>query len=109
MNELKPCPYCGDKCVMTFEKGEFKLRCYSCHAKMEWFTNEDEAIEAWNKRDCNCDELSYFEGGVELASSVIERYQRTIEQAIGKESAAYALLKGLLDEIETKLNHAINP
>lgn len=109
MNDFKPCPYCGDKCVMSFERGEFKLRCYNCHAKMEWFTNEDEAMEAWNKRDCNCDELSYFENGVELALNVLERVKSDAEKAGGKDCAAYLIISRIIEEIENQAENAVNP
>ena len=57
-NELKPCPFCGEKAIMKIEKHipsgyDYTPTCRnpSCAGRLtkKW-TNEAVAIEAWNSR-----------------------------------------------------------
>ena len=59
MEELKPCPFCGKKAIITKlvmgDKEEyFGVACsgWSCPTSsiIPNYTTEDEAIEAWNRR-----------------------------------------------------------
>ena len=57
MNELKPCPFCGDSPrIRRFELMEgfmdetYSVRCDFCGASIDrWLSNQD-AIAAWNRR-----------------------------------------------------------
>lgn len=54
MTELKPCPFCGGEARLWHPK-EYDItlgsvKCNSCGASTESFTDDDSAIEAWNKR-----------------------------------------------------------
>ena len=107
MNKPKPCAYCGGNCIINFIKGEYTLNCDSCPAKLEWFATTTDALNAWNTRSNNCDEISYFENGVALAIDVLDKHKKLAEAAGGKECAAYLVLGGIIDEIETQLEYAI--
>lgn len=60
--ELKPCPFCGGKAEThscgTFENeklavifdGRVGVHCSVCHVATTPYENEEEAIEAWNRR-----------------------------------------------------------
>ena len=61
MDELKPCPFCGNEEVtLIVRKGKqgwrdrFLVLCsyddYGCGAGRGWYHYEEEAIEAWNRR-----------------------------------------------------------
>ena len=58
MDELKPCPFCGEKAVIrTFPGINFdcykvycsNIRCYICPVT-RIYHDKKEAIEAWNRR-----------------------------------------------------------
>lgn len=54
MTELRPCPFCGGEARLWHPK-EYgitlgSVKCNSCGASTESFTDDDSAIEAWNKR-----------------------------------------------------------
>lgn len=54
MIELKLCPWCGSTdVVMEYEMvtGTYAFRCRGCHTVVwQYYSIEDEAIEAWNRR-----------------------------------------------------------
>ena len=57
MNELKPCPFCGDIPMLYENKKDlrnilYSVSCYGEHhtASVGYFYSEEEAIEAWNRR-----------------------------------------------------------
>jgi Lar family restriction alleviation protein len=47
--ELKPCPFCGGKAIVT-NWGMWRGWCTECKATASDHLTEKEAIEAWNKR-----------------------------------------------------------
>ena len=54
MDKLKPCPFCGGEARLWHPK-EYgitlgSVKCNSCGASTESFTDDDSAIEAWNTR-----------------------------------------------------------
>ncbi len=62
--ELKPCPFCGDKADMIENSGRVKNQPKSfhpcCHNRecimfigAQWYNSEKEAINAWNRRADN--------------------------------------------------------
>lgn len=66
--ELKPCPFCGNKCVSVvvdnaayslgvIEDTNFQIICsvtsFGCGASSGWYETEGSAIEAWNRRADN--------------------------------------------------------
>lgn len=56
-NELKPCPHCGGKAKVGCEKYwqprvSRRIICAKCYSSSGWYSTEEEAIEAWNRR-CN--------------------------------------------------------
>jgi Lar family restriction alleviation protein len=58
MNELKPCPFCGeDNPIMQVDKEEYSLtycvQCWHCDCRTDDYPNEEEAIERWNRRADN--------------------------------------------------------
>jgi Lar family restriction alleviation protein len=52
MADLKPCPFCGKKTIECYEHryGGFFVRCGWCGAEIGSSNNQNEAIEAWNRR-----------------------------------------------------------
>lgn len=60
MKELKPCPFCGSKWTQVryinnpFDKnhvyGGYRAECTDCYAITKACNNEQDAIEAWNRR-----------------------------------------------------------
>ena len=64
--ELKPCPFCGGKAVIVVNYSErlptHRVKCVVCNAQMgthhvcydgrgtRFFQNDEEAINAWNRR-----------------------------------------------------------
>lgn len=56
--ELKPCPFCGGKAILTsIETNYFATRCFvicdNCHASSKRCKNKEAAAEAWNRRADN--------------------------------------------------------
>ena len=54
MTELKPCPFCGGGAIHSDEHGEPMIRVNhkrGCFLGTLAICNNDEAVEAWNRRD----------------------------------------------------------
>ena len=55
MDELKPCPFCGGKVVVSkiYSVNEYQIICIECGVTVHPFcaTNEKIASEAWNRRE----------------------------------------------------------
>ena len=51
-NEIKPCPFCGDENIDTWDIRQEKYFCYceNCGCQGPTGKTEQEAIEAWNRR-----------------------------------------------------------
>ena len=52
MTELKPCPFCGGEAEIFVSDitDRALVYCRGCDAQIKMQQNEQEAIEAWNKR-----------------------------------------------------------
>lgn len=56
MNELKSCPFCGCEEIKISTGNIYKQKisywccCLNCNARASYFFDEEEAIEAWNRR-----------------------------------------------------------
>ena len=54
--KLKPCPFCGSKWTQVrysnnpFDKNRYRAECTDCYAVTKACNNEQDAIEAWNRR-----------------------------------------------------------
>lgn len=55
---LKPCPFCGGKSSMLGEFGWnsvdtqwYWVRCKECDAMIPAYTSEEQAADAWNRRE----------------------------------------------------------
>ena len=60
MPELKPCPFCGNKNIKTFDditNGLYQVICSvvanGCGAATGYHQDKKQAIEAWNRRTNN--------------------------------------------------------
>lgn len=56
MSELRRCPFCGGEADTLCAVGFFavpinKVYCMECGALVEGYSNEVDAIEAWNRRE----------------------------------------------------------
>ena len=49
---LKPCPFCGGfgGVSQNIYKTHYCIKCGSCGCSTEYFTHQEQAVEAWNKR-----------------------------------------------------------
>lgn len=51
-NELKPCPFCAENSVYIQRCGStYFVQCLFCGATTRLFTDEQEAVAAWNRRE----------------------------------------------------------
>lgn len=61
MDELKPCPFCGDEAYISFDGNNWYVYCFNCgasisHPQIYDYSSEamkkgrNKAIEKWNKR-----------------------------------------------------------
>lgn len=73
MTELKPCPFCGGEAELRFFNNgpsfSYRVECLNCTAMVGrrfeeystnrtfWFGIKQEAIDAWNRRAIDSDEL----------------------------------------------------
>jgi Lar family restriction alleviation protein len=53
--ELKPCPFCGEKAVLEDTVTGIKtvlyyVSCLNCPATMEFSSSKEESAKAWNQR-----------------------------------------------------------
>ena len=48
--QLKPCPFCGEKAEVVYEQGWYKVGCCECWCQTQGFHDLEDAIKAWNKR-----------------------------------------------------------
>jgi Lar family restriction alleviation protein len=71
-DELKPCPFCGGKAKVGSRPedwgrydAKYRIECEKCEASSGWYNTrysenleenfyKKRAIEAWNKRSCQC-------------------------------------------------------
>ena len=59
MNDLKLCPFCGGKAVLTesVNTQTFRVECMNsgcyCYKTLVSFPDKEKAIEAWNRRADN--------------------------------------------------------
>ena len=54
MNELKPCPFCGNEyinLISSVGKAAYWCKCEECGVSTSCFDSKVEAIEAWNRRE----------------------------------------------------------
>lgn len=57
MIDLKPCPFCGGNEVKVRHEKYWRPKlssnviCKECFANTGWFDTDEEAINAWNRRD----------------------------------------------------------
>jgi Lar family restriction alleviation protein len=54
-NELKPCPFCGDKELQvhnfdTIDGKRYEVWCWQCGARGTVTSSEEAAIKRWNRR-----------------------------------------------------------
>ena len=54
VEELKPCPFCGDTDIEIIEPSEcydeFEVQCQECGARSEWENSKEKAVANWNRR-----------------------------------------------------------
>lgn len=59
MIELKPCPFCGGRAVMTeyphlYVSSDYAVRCKECDASIGFkFHTQKDAADVWNRRAGN--------------------------------------------------------
>ena len=54
MEELKPCPFCGDANAYIAEDEMYddfyRVHCIGCGCQTDYFETESDAAKAWNRR-----------------------------------------------------------
>lgn len=53
MEEIKPCPFCGNIDIEVFFQDAAGVQCINCEALIFGHGSEEKAIQAWNKRKAN--------------------------------------------------------
>lgn len=83
--ELKPCPFCGSDDV-TCNKFEdvYYVECLYCSAKVETYNGEEDAIEGWNARVIDLDELEKVADECERADVDCVIDWAAIRKAVGE-------------------------
>lgn len=89
MNELKPCPFCGNEAKehAAFSSGIISkvgvyVECSSCGASTSTFwkgEQQQQAVNAWNTRACECD----IEGVLDTIDDMVQKAKQTSEYGIG--------------------------
>lgn len=53
--ELKPCPFCGRKPTLVYDRNAYKVFCQNgfCLAAYGWSAEKEEVIKGWNRRTNN--------------------------------------------------------
>ena len=59
MKELKPCPFCGSEATIWLspDRRTLFVQCDECLTKSDLFRSIDEAVQAWNRRKIEKDEV----------------------------------------------------
>lgn len=56
--ELKPCPFCGsDDVICDMFEDVYFVECLDCSAKVESYNGLEDAVEGWNARAIDRDDL----------------------------------------------------
>jgi Lar family restriction alleviation protein len=50
MNDLLPCPFCGDSAILGGLGGFHEVECTNCNAITNYTKSEAEAVALWNQR-----------------------------------------------------------
>lgn len=70
MDKLKSCPFCGGNARLIIANNQYLVMCDGdswCDAKQGWFSNELDAISAWNRRTPKHDaEVKFPDNNVEV-------------------------------------------
>jgi hypothetical protein len=93
MNDLKSCPYCGDKYPRHITRKDFGCRgadyevtyaieCEICGGRTKFFTRLSFAIDAWNKREY--DDGNFLKLPCKIGDTVYEIYDVEHETCRGK-------------------------
>lgn len=100
-NELKPCPFCGGRAYLSERmNGGYYVECESingCLAESGNYDTRGQAIEAWNRRVVDTDELESIADELEeeidrsdtyyeytMFITEVEEYERKIAKRIRK-------------------------
>ena len=65
MKDIKNCPFCGGSAILRKRRpdhimnGKSFVCCTECKNKTAYFDNEEDAINAWNKRVMNINDINY--------------------------------------------------
>ena len=64
--ELKPCPFCGGEAKLTdlTQAPESWVECTECGARTRFFSNSEEAADAWNARQVESELLKKYEAAL---------------------------------------------
>ena len=52
--KLKPCPFCGEKAIISKSIGLYNIECDGCGCGTGWYLTKKEAIDVWNQRVEEC-------------------------------------------------------
>lgn len=86
MDDLKPCPFCGNRATLSRyyvcdgyqnESPTYRAHCTDCHAKME-HSSKEVVITEWNTRDPDADHIPHPTVLMSLCAA-IENLQKEIK------------------------------
>lgn len=106
MEELKPCPFCGEKAKIDrkrekfFEYSAFRIKCENCESSTRYFPKPEWAVMVWNCRGALSNEMKNkskeIDGIVSTASKnspLSEKERRAFIMGLSQEQLCYLAMK----------------
>jgi Lar family restriction alleviation protein len=94
MNELKPCPFCGNEHMFyeQLDRYNWSIKCGNCSCRLAHFESKDLAADGWNTRadDMSLDKwkakaMTYNREKTDLLRRVKEAVEEMKDELIGDE------------------------
>lgn len=84
--KLKPCPFCGSEGVICDRLEDvYYVECWDCGAKIESYNGAEDAIEGWNARAIDREDLLKVADECERAEvDGVTDWAKRIRKAVGE-------------------------